>query len=910
MGAAIDMDYCMILIEKLINPMTPSNQVMPLLRDLLDSVYHPEMKKLAERIVDPEIDYGEKRRLMEEFRNFNHGGANDFKGVDYTALIDKFVDPNLPDHEYKPTMKALLEGDLDQEKKNMVIDIINTNDKDQKANKVKRFKSFFDREKEEKERAEKERKAAIAAKKKAKEELEANLLVFTDDGMQLIMKMIDKKMPAEKRSEIYDRLMEPDIDAEIKNLAIQLLNTKKSEYMQCVENFKKQREEEKLAAIRRKEEAAKKKLEEENALKNAKMARKQELLSKKSKDERMKKREMILKYRAAARKQGMAGGEGYSGPSSVQEREEWHRKERDRVRQDIMRYREKARMDMLRQEREDRLREGWQVHPWDPAYEMEMQVVVPDLLTSLAADQLQKFEAAVAAAKVKLEKEAKEKENTPPAATDGGKTDEVPVKKTLAPPATLEETIKKEEKDPEYDKYFEIFSNPELTEADELTNIKKLIGEKKSALVRQLVVNLSSVEGAGKSKMFQALAKKFVKDAAVKQEKESAENNKVAESKEVPKESLEKPTPSLEKPEPPKPLENGDKNGIVKVEKTEENRKRHGSAESVKSNESSKSKERKIEVTSKIEAKRDIEDMKRRSSVDSTTSQDSQRVKPSNGDVDKKIKVEENGVNESSSDKKKKKKHKHKDDDKNEDEKKHKKHKHKDDEKDNDEKKHKKHKHKDKHKKKDKEKDKVRAGDVDSKRNSVDSVESRSSDKGKEESKVGAIDSKRSSVDSVESKGSESGEPSKPSKPVTEMSYKEIKEFYNLKSIDSFVKIKNCKKVYRQILKNEEEKQRKLDENGKRSRSSSAESSSASKKQRRESSSSKPPSRPTSARSNRSSVKSRSASRARSVSRSISRSRSRSRSSSRSPVRYVSVSPARSSSRSRSRSRSVSPMSS
>merc|ERR1712079_536409 len=97
---------------------------------------------------------------------------------------------------------------------------------------------------------------------------------------------------------------------------------------------------------------------------------------------------------------------------------------------------------------------------------------------------------------------------------------------------------------------------------------------------------------------------------------------------------------------------------------------RHGSAESVKSNESSKSKERKIEVTS--EAKRDIEDLKRRSSVDSTTSQDSQRVKLSNGDVDKKVKVEENGDNESSSDKKKKKKHKHKDDDRNDDEKTHK----------------------------------------------------------------------------------------------------------------------------------------------------------------------------------------------------------------------------------------------
>ena len=55
MGTAIDMDYCMIVIEKLINPMTPEAQVMPLLRDLMDSVSHPDMKKLAERIVDPEL---------------------------------------------------------------------------------------------------------------------------------------------------------------------------------------------------------------------------------------------------------------------------------------------------------------------------------------------------------------------------------------------------------------------------------------------------------------------------------------------------------------------------------------------------------------------------------------------------------------------------------------------------------------------------------------------------------------------------------------------------------------------------------------------------------------------------------------------------------------------------------------
>merc|ERR1719431_1677751 len=105
---------------------------------------------------------------MEDFRNFDHGGANSFADVDYTVLIDKFIDPNLPDHEYKPTMKALLDGDLDQEKKNQVIEIINCHDKEQKAKMVKRFKSSFDRDKEEKERAEAERAKELEAKRLAK----------------------------------------------------------------------------------------------------------------------------------------------------------------------------------------------------------------------------------------------------------------------------------------------------------------------------------------------------------------------------------------------------------------------------------------------------------------------------------------------------------------------------------------------------------------------------------------------------------------------------------------------------------------------------------------------------------------------------------------------------------------------
>ena len=72
----------------------------------------------------------------------------------------------------------------------------------------------------------------------------------------------------------------------------------------------------------------------------------------------------------------------------------------------------------------------------------------------------------------------------------------------------------KEEDDDEFKEYFEIFSNPELSKKDEVTYIKKLISDKKSALVRKLVVRLATVAGAGKSNIFKSLAKKFVGDAA------------------------------------------------------------------------------------------------------------------------------------------------------------------------------------------------------------------------------------------------------------------------------------------------------------------------------------------------------------------------------------------------------------
>merc|ERR1711936_221 len=99
-----------------------------------------------------------------------------------------------------------------------------------------------------------------------------------------------------------------------------------------------------------------------------------------------KKRDLMLKYRAAERARGM-GGEGYVGPGSVQEREEWRRRERQKVADEIRRYREKTRLDMLRQEREDRRKEGWSVTPLDQSYNVNVNVVVPHLMTILCDDQ-------------------------------------------------------------------------------------------------------------------------------------------------------------------------------------------------------------------------------------------------------------------------------------------------------------------------------------------------------------------------------------------------------------------------------------------------------------------------------------------------------------------------------------------
>ena len=52
---------------------------------------------------------------------------------------------------------------------------------------------------------------------------------------------------------------------------------------------------------------------------------------------------------------------------------------------------------MMKQEREDRLRQGWLVTRFDSSYNINIQVVVPDLASSLTPVEQQQYRAALAA---------------------------------------------------------------------------------------------------------------------------------------------------------------------------------------------------------------------------------------------------------------------------------------------------------------------------------------------------------------------------------------------------------------------------------------------------------------------------------------------------------------------------------
>ena len=471
---------------------------------------------------------------------------------------------------------------------------------------------------------------------------------------------------------------------------------------------------------------------------------------------------------------------------------------------------------MMKQEREDRLKQGWLVTSSDSSYNINIRVVVPDLATLLSPVEQHQYNAALAALHLYPVSEKK---------TESEK------------PKEIDQDEKNPEQTPEkveFEKYFKIFVDPSLTEEAESTHVKQLIKDKKSALVRSLAVKLASVPGAGKSKVFQTLIKKFCPEK-VNSNQPTVNIQKVKSEDEA----MESPFDVMR--ESSKLV-----NGTYSKDNCQEESQENG-----------------IQNTSK-----------RRLSQDSNSENESKKLKLVNVFEDDRGK-EEKGENESSKEKKKKKKHKHK-----------------------------------KVRQENMVEGEIRIGD-EKKKKHKNKEKYKKRERGKETEASEGENQKAS----TETRDSKSGNGN--IKPLSEMSMAEIKQMFKLKNFDASIRIKNCRKLFRVIQKQDEERDRRGEELSKESESSTRPRQTTRSPSRPKSSASSNPVRSrsysvrskTPIRSRSNSVISRSSSRSRSV---ISRSPIRSRSNSsrsRSPIRSSpckSISPIRSPSI-RSSSRSNSP---
>merc|ERR1712096_545626 len=200
----------------------------------------------------------------------------------------------------------------------------------------------------------------------------------------------------------------------------------------------------------------------------------------------------------------------------------------------------------------DMRREGWMVLPYTGNFNTDVQVVVPDLNSNLTENERAGYDKALA----KLREKLAERRPSQDALVESRKSQD-----STKEPGKVDKTsveVATESVDPEFEKYFEIFSNPSLTDKEEMNHIKKLITENKSALVKSLVLKLDSVPGAGKSVIFKALAKKFVKKNTVPQTAPSDGSKKPTEESKKPTEESKKPIEESKKPidESKKPIEN------------------------------------------------------------------------------------------------------------------------------------------------------------------------------------------------------------------------------------------------------------------------------------------------------------------------------------------------------------------
>jgi hypothetical protein len=205
-------------------------------------------------------------------------------------------------------MQQLLGGNLNEDQRHQVTIILNCKDPKDRDLMIHDFEKSFVKKKKKKDKdKEKEKKE----KEKAAKEKEAeNMDYLAGDFRTLLDRLIapNKEISRDKKTQIYYRLMEPDVDADYKNAAIKLVNlTDGEERKKLLADFDVMKERQRAAEAKKRaaEEAARALLEEQRQKERELKRSLKEAREKK--EEMMKKRELMLKMRAEQRRRDMEG---------------------------------------------------------------------------------------------------------------------------------------------------------------------------------------------------------------------------------------------------------------------------------------------------------------------------------------------------------------------------------------------------------------------------------------------------------------------------------------------------------------------------------------------------------------------------------------------------------------------------
>jgi len=529
----VDFDFCLSLLDKLQQASATDNDgsvTSNLFEELVEEATHPDLQEiLKQNRTNTDVLQQQFKLKVMELKGEPLPPAAAPDDTDYVALLEKLLDPNISDGEYKPTMnKLLIEGTLTEDQKHQVSIIINCKDEKQRSDMMDDFKLSF-RKAKPKKKKEKKAEGEKTAPQLEKEDY------LSGDLRTLVSRLMDPKYKTVAR-DIYDRLMEPNVDIDYKNLAIKLVDpSNKGMKDQLLSEFDRD------MRIRKENEEKKKAREEE--------IRKMALEKKKIEDrKRQEKRDLFLKKRAEERRNKHSTSVGKFESSKTEEQRRIEReKEREQVRLQLKKMREEKRDPVpgggasrdLKDDRPSYILLPWKID--NKLGEVSLEVCEVSKLQTLSESEhkqlllLSPFRTKEAnqdksgTSKVPDNIDAKSANSTNIIVTNKDSPGDT---NTTSPPDTNQDKDTNKEletakppkaneneatKSPEFLEYFDKFSNPDLAEADEVALLKTLIFEKKFDLVKDLVIEISSIEGRGKSKMFSKLCDRYVGERVFKQ---------------------------------------------------------------------------------------------------------------------------------------------------------------------------------------------------------------------------------------------------------------------------------------------------------------------------------------------------------------------------------------------------------